>query len=89
VKKGDSMEHRVLTSALVELLVFLEFASDRDVNPDAAVVAMESVSATLRKLGDEERRNFVDRLREIASDYPVGEHRDFILNLGESIGLTD
>ena len=88
MKSTDSAEHQILTSALVGVLVFLEF-SNESVNPDSAVAAMENVSARLRMLSDDERRRFVDRVRVLAADYPEGELRDFVLNLGDSLGLTD
>lgn len=75
-----------LLQSLADLLLFLEFSSEDQVNPDAAVQAMEQLSATLQQLSDIDKDNLVLAFKKLSSQYGGGK-ADFIANIGEHLGL--
>jgi hypothetical protein len=75
-----------LLKALVDLIVFIEFSNEDDVNPDVAIQALEQLSVTLLDLSDAERKFLINRLKEISSNYR-GDKSEFVENLGEALGL--
>ena len=84
---------QVLIKAIVNWAAFLEFSDEESLNPDTAVNQMENLAATLEGLTQEERREFLDYLKELAvASQRSGadkEYVDFLSGFGESFGLVE
>jgi len=84
-----------LAEAVVEATAFLELSSDKVVDPDSAVEALESISHSLQSASDEEKHDLLDYCREQASKLSGArggqeeKRRDFYRQFGEALGLTE
>jgi hypothetical protein len=78
-----------LIDAVLDLLIFLELSPEAVVDPDAAVAAMESATASLQQLAPEQRLAFVARANERASREHRDEVRRFLSSVGEAAGLIE
>jgi acyl-CoA reductase-like NAD-dependent aldehyde dehydrogenase len=73
-------------AALVDCLVFIEQSSDEVIDADAAVQAVEDVSARLAALPPSDRGELVARLSDLALEAEP-PRREFIERLPEALGL--
>ena len=79
---------RTVVKALLALLAYLEFADDTDVNPDSAISQMEAIAFLLQGMTEEGRRQFLDIAASVATEFSNPDVMDFILGIGDSMGLT-
>jgi hypothetical protein len=77
----------VLVRALVQVTVFLEFSDESTVDPSAAVSLMETLSAELQELSDEQRRVVVDEIVNLARGLETPQIREFVADLPGAMGL--
>jgi hypothetical protein len=75
-----------LVTAIVDLAIFLEFSNDDEIDPDAAVTAMEHLGGQLLQLDADTKAAFIDKLKVVAMDY-AGEKADFVRDLPEILGF--
>ena len=74
--------------ALVDLALFLEFAADDVLDPDAAIQRLEQLASTLQMMDLESQSSLCSQFRSIAMDYS-DEQADFVESLGEALGLIE
>jgi hypothetical protein len=74
-----------LAKAIVDMAIFLEYSSEDVLDADAAVGAMEQLSAELQLMSDEDRASLNQCFRELADSY--GGRANFVKGLIESLGL--
>lgn len=75
-----------LLYSLVDLLLFLEFSDENIIDSDAAVQAMEQLSARLMEMQEADKVAFVSECKKLSAQFN-GEKADFIANIGEHLGL--
>jgi hypothetical protein len=86
---------KALAEALVESAAFLELSGNEVISPDAAVRALESITATLDKASENEKKALLDYCREQATTLRGAQtdqdrkRRDFYLGFEEAFGLID
>ena len=80
--------NRVLVQAIAQLAVFLEFAGDATLDPDAAVKQQEDLAFQLQQLPPIDRQQFIRLLTEVADEWPSERERRYLLNLPDAIGIT-
>jgi hypothetical protein len=79
---------RTLVQVIAQVAVFLEFADESVLNPDAAVKQQEDMAFRLQQLGPEERREFARLLLEVADEWPNADRRQYLRALPGAIGLS-
>jgi hypothetical protein len=80
--------NRVLVQIIAELAMFLEFADDATLDPDAAVKQLEDLAFQLQQLPAADRIEFIRLLNEVAGEWPGERERQFLLDLPEAVGIT-
>jgi hypothetical protein len=80
--------NRVLVQAIAQLAVFLEFAGDATLDPDAAVKQQEDLAFQLQQLPPIDHQEFVRLLAEVADEWPSERERQYLRNLPDAIGIT-
>ena len=80
--------NRVLVQVIAQVAVFLEFADDATLDPDAAVRQQEDLAFQLQQLPPADRVQFIRVLREVAGDWPSERERQYLLNLPAGIGVA-
>ncbi|MFJ4291927.1 hypothetical protein ACIP1U_19405 [Cupriavidus sp. NPDC089707] len=80
------MFNRHIAKAIADFAVFLEFADEDVLDPDASMQAMEQLAAELQSMSEDERRALSTWFGEIASDY--GGREAFVRDLSETLGLA-
>nr|WP_249205438.1 hypothetical protein [Achromobacter sp. Marseille-Q0513] len=70
------------------MAVFLEFAGEDALNPDAAIQGLEQLASTLQKMDLESKSSLCSQFESIAIEYS-GEQAEFVESLGEALGLTE
>lgn len=81
-----------LCSAIIDAARFLELSGDDVIDPDAAVVALEDMGATLQSATQAERQAFISACQseatrlKMAGDSQAGE---FVGGLPSAMGLSD
>jgi hypothetical protein len=81
------------------MAVFLEFAGETILDPDAAVKQQEDLAFQLQQLPPADRvefirvlrevaGEFIRVLREVAGDWPSERERQYLLNLPEATGIA-
>lgn len=75
-----------LIKVIADMAIFLEFADEHSLNPDAAVEMMEHIAAELQLLTDDEKGRVIDSFAEIAKAYR-GDESDFVKALPDTFGL--
>ena len=78
-----------LVRAILDVAVFLEFADDETVDPDAAVGAMEQLSATLQGMSLGDQAAFAIAVRRLSSRYESVEIAAFVSDLPDALGLAE
>lgn len=58
-----------LIKVIADMAIFLEFADEHSLNPDAAVEMLEHIAAELQLLTDDEKGSIIDSFAEIAKAY--------------------
>lgn len=76
-----------LVKVIADLAIFLEFTSEEQLDPDAAVNAMEQIAAELQLLNDQEKENLVNIFIELSNEYK-GDKSGYVRELPESLGLV-
>jgi hypothetical protein len=71
--------------AIIELALFLELSDDDTVDPDAAVSALEGLSANLARASPLARASLLQELNPMSSSNPDVA----AANLAEGLGLLD
>jgi len=79
------MFNRHIAKAIADFAVFLEFADEDVLDPDASIAAMEQLAGELQLMSEDERRALSDCFDEIVSGY--GGRDAFVRGLSESLGL--
>lgn len=75
-----------IVQAIVEFAVFLEFAGEDEIKPDAAMQAIEQLASTLQLADSVTKLSVCSQFENLALDYS-GEQAEFVENLGETLGL--
>lgn len=79
------MVNKHIAKAIVDMVIFLEFASEDVVNADAAVEAIEQLAAELQNAANSVKTELVQAFRDLSPEY--GERAAFVADLGEMLGL--
>jgi hypothetical protein len=79
---------RVLVQVVAQLAVFLEFADDATLHPDAAVKQLEALAFQLQQLPPADRREFTRLLDEVADEWSTVREREYLHSLPAAIGIT-
>jgi len=79
---------RTLVQVIAQMAVFLEFADETTLHPDAAVKQLETLAFQLQQLTPTERREFIRLLSEVADEWPSERERQYLLNLPDAIGVA-
>jgi hypothetical protein len=79
---------RVLVQVIAQVTVFLEFADETTLHPDAAVKQLEALAFQLQQLTLTERQEFIRMLSEVADEWPTERERQYLLNLPAAIGVA-
>lgn len=74
-----------LAKAIVDVAIFLEFSDENTIDGDAAVAAMEQLSAELQRMSDPAKASLAQRFHEIA--YVYGDRAQFVRDLTDSLGI--
>lgn len=72
------------------MIVFVEFATEDDLNPDEGVRILEEVAVSLGSLNDHDRKAILSEISQIASEYRSEQNEDiagFIEMLPENLGI--
>jgi hypothetical protein len=80
--------NQVLVQVIAHVAVFLEFADDATLDPDAAVKQQEDLAFQLQQLPPADRSEFIRMLNEVAGQWPSEQERQYLLSLPEAIGLA-
>jgi hypothetical protein len=75
-----------LARIVIDISIFLEFADDATVDPDAAVAQLELLGGRLQELPADDRTALAAAVRELATAEP--EHADFVRSLPETLGFA-
>lgn len=75
-----------LAKAIVDVAIFLEFATEDVLNPDVAVAMMEQLAGELQLMPDELKNSLARQFQELAAEY--GDKASFVETLGEALGLV-
>ncbi|MBB4606211.1 MULTISPECIES: hypothetical protein [Xanthomonas] len=85
------MEH--LCKSLIAAYVFLEFSGDDLIDPDAAVKAMEAMTAELQSSSAEEKEALIQTCAQEAAALRSASHDEqiaqFIADLPQATGLIE
>ena len=73
---------------IAQVAVFMEFADDATLDPDAAVKQQEDLAFRLQQLPPADRSEFIRLLTEVAGQWPNERERQFLLDLPEAIGIA-
>jgi hypothetical protein len=79
---------QVLVQIIAQLAMFLEFAGDATLDPDAAVKQLEDLAFQLQQLPPADRGEFIRLLSEVAGEWPGERERQFLLDLPEALGIA-
>ncbi|WP_233290483.1 hypothetical protein [Kitasatospora sp. MBT66] len=79
----------VLAGLVVDIVRFLDSSEDDEVDPDAAVRVMESVSWALTRLPDGQRDRFLTVLADLATAETDPGRREFLEAFPFACGLVD
>lgn len=77
-----------IAKVLADMAVFLEFSTDKVLDEDAAVGAMEQFAAELQKLPHDSQALLATQLQGLAPQYQDPAQQKFVSTLGETFGLT-
>jgi hypothetical protein len=80
--------NRVLVQVIAQVALFLEFADDATLDPDAAVRQQEDMAFQLQQLPPADRSKFIRSLSEVAGQWPSERERQYLLNLPEALGIA-
>lgn len=75
--------------ALIDLAASIELTSDDEIDPQTATSLLDDVATTLEDLTDDESDDLVDLIEELAEQTRDAERRDVLLDLPDTLGLTD
>lgn len=76
-----------LVKIIADLAIFLEFTDEDQLDPDAAVAALEQVASELQSLGAEERKRISAIFTGLSSGY-ANDRADYVRSLPENLGLV-
>jgi hypothetical protein len=79
---------RTLVQIIAQVAVFLEFADESVLDPDAAVKQQEDMAFRLQQLAPADRREFARLLFEVADEWPNADQRHYLRALPGAIGLS-
>lgn len=74
-----------LAKAIVDVAIFFEFSDENTIDGDAAVAAMEQLSAELQRMAEPAKAALAQRFHEIAHAY--GDRAQFVGSLADSLGI--
>ena len=80
------MLNKHIARAIAGTAIFLEFSPEELLDPDAAIAAMEQLSAELQLTPDNVKAELVSAFQAVSSEY--GEKSAFVAGLADSLGLT-
>jgi hypothetical protein len=81
--------NRILVRALVDLAVSIELSSDDEIDPRTATTLLDDLAASLDDLSDAERDELVDYIEEQAESTRDPDRREVLLDLPDTLALTD
>ena len=71
--------------ALIEAILFFEFADEESIHPDAAVKAVEQVAAHLQQMDKDSKIQLASEICALARDYP--EYEAFVRDIPNTFGM--
>ena len=80
--------NQTLVQVIAQRAVFLEFADETTLHPDAAVKQLEALAFQLQQLTPTERQEFIRMLSEVADEWPTERERQYLVNLPAAIGVA-
>ncbi len=75
-----------ISKALIETLLFFEFSDEDIIHPDISIAQIEQVAAILKEMDENGKMEFIKTCSEMAMEYS-GEKYNFIISIGENLGL--
>ena len=79
---------KILVEIIAQAAIFLELSDEETIPLEIAVKQQEDMAFKLQQLSQEERREFIKILNEIAKDNPNREEKEVLLKLPEAVGIT-
>ncbi len=79
------MELNLITKAIVNVVIFLEFSDDKIIHPDNAMQALEQLGADLGALSEQSRDQIRRAMYEISNEYEI--YGDFVRELPDAMGI--
>jgi len=76
-----------IAKAIANIAIFLEYAEEDVLDPDAAIQVMEQFASDLKNVNDSDRSTLVQSLREVSLEYGDASRREFVFGLPEALGL--
>jgi hypothetical protein len=76
-----------VVKVIVDTVIFLEYSSEKIIDPDSSVEAMEQLAVELQQASEIIQTELCQQFREVAIEY--GDRAEFVTGLGESLGLID
>ncbi|MFE2236470.1 hypothetical protein ACFXA4_28440 [Streptomyces sp. NPDC059442] len=83
-----SLTH-ALAEALVDVLRFIDGSEDEQMDPDDAVNVLEGVAHVVSTLPDDQRRELIVLVGEMAAVEADPARREFLVEFPEAFGLID
>lgn len=80
---------RVLVEIFAQFALFLEFASDDQIELETKVRLEEEYASRLQKLAAADRIEFCRALREVAAEFTEGDSREYLDRLPKLVGIED
>ena len=81
--------NRILVRALIDLAVAIELSSDDEIDPRTATTLLDDLAATLDDLSDADRDDLLDYIEEQADLTRDPDRREVLLELPDTLALTD
>lgn len=76
-----------LVKIIADLAIFLDFTDKEQLDPDAAISALEQVAAELQLLGADDRKRISAIFTKLSGEYTDDEAK-YVRSLPESLGLN-
>lgn len=78
--------HELLVKCLLDIILFVEFLDEKNIDQDAALEILEKIAYDLSLLSNEEKKEISLIILTMAADYSPKEKK-FITTLPEVLGL--
>ncbi len=81
--------NRILLRALIDLAVSIDLTSDDEIDPETATTLLDDLAAALEDLSDADRDELLDYIEELADATKDPDRKDVLLDLPDTLALTD